>query len=154
LVKEVLVADDTIVIRHSIPVAGGPPDGAEPATSLPPLGQVLPLTSSDEERNRATGCLSLWCYPFCGAVRIAVRCERSSVALASDSQDAQPTSWGVPALPTSQPYSPCSTMGYGPRRVTLLANRTVERRSIALSQRKQYSCNLMIRANFRHKMGF
>jgi site-specific DNA recombinase len=29
LVKEVLVVDDTIVIRHSIPVAGAGPDGAE-----------------------------------------------------------------------------------------------------------------------------
>jgi site-specific DNA recombinase len=31
LVKEVLVADDTIVIRHSIPVAGRPTDGGGPA---------------------------------------------------------------------------------------------------------------------------
>jgi len=29
VVKEVLVVDDTIVIRHSIPVPGGAPDGAE-----------------------------------------------------------------------------------------------------------------------------
>jgi site-specific DNA recombinase len=34
VVKEVLVGDDTIVIRHSIPVPPGPPDGSSP----PPLG--------------------------------------------------------------------------------------------------------------------
>jgi site-specific DNA recombinase len=34
VVKEVLVGDDTIVIRHSIPVPSGPPGGSSP----PPLG--------------------------------------------------------------------------------------------------------------------
>jgi len=34
VVKEVLVGDDTIVIRHSIPVPPGPPGGSSP----PPLG--------------------------------------------------------------------------------------------------------------------
>ena len=34
VVKEVLVGDDTIVIRHSIPIPSGPPSGSSP----PPLG--------------------------------------------------------------------------------------------------------------------
>lgn len=32
VVKEVLVADDTIVIRHCIPVPSGPPNGSSPAS--------------------------------------------------------------------------------------------------------------------------
>src|SRR5450631_2345316 len=40
LVKEVLVADDTIVIRHSIPFAGPPASGGSPATPAgPPRAQ-------------------------------------------------------------------------------------------------------------------
>src|SRR5439155_24785541 len=33
VVKEVLVGDDTIVIRHSIPVPSGPPGGSSPPPS-------------------------------------------------------------------------------------------------------------------------
>ena len=33
LVKDVLVGDDTIVIRHSIPIANGPPNQAGPSSS-------------------------------------------------------------------------------------------------------------------------
>src|SRR5450755_872982 len=46
LVKEVLVADDTIVIRHSIPVAGGPPEGAQPATSTAAARPATPAAST------------------------------------------------------------------------------------------------------------
>ena len=41
VVKEVLVGDDTIVIRHSIPVPSGPPGGSSP----PPLGRSDDLGS-------------------------------------------------------------------------------------------------------------
>ena len=45
LVKEVLVADNTIVIRHSIPVHAPSPDGGDPPT--PPAEDRSPSGDSD-----------------------------------------------------------------------------------------------------------
>ena len=36
VIREVLVGDDTIVIRHCIPVSAGPPNGSSPQDSDPP----------------------------------------------------------------------------------------------------------------------
>jgi site-specific DNA recombinase len=46
LVKEVLVVDDTIVIRHSIPVAGGAPDGAERTAPAAGAQRATPAASA------------------------------------------------------------------------------------------------------------
>jgi site-specific DNA recombinase len=47
LVKEVLVVDDTIVIRHSIPVAGGAPDGA--GRTAPTAGAQRPTPAASAQ---------------------------------------------------------------------------------------------------------
>jgi site-specific DNA recombinase len=46
LIKEVLVVDDTIVIRHSIPVAGRAPDGAERTAPAAGAQRATPAASA------------------------------------------------------------------------------------------------------------
>jgi site-specific DNA recombinase len=46
VVKEILIGDDSIVIRHSIPIASTPPaSGGPPAPSRPDAGQSYLLRS-------------------------------------------------------------------------------------------------------------
>jgi site-specific DNA recombinase len=47
VVKEVLVVDDTIVIRHSIPVPGGAPDGAERTPQTAGAQRATPAASAN-----------------------------------------------------------------------------------------------------------
>jgi site-specific DNA recombinase len=50
LVKEIVVADDAITIRHSIPTPSGPPAGGEPTSPRPGVGDTCYLLRSGSNR--------------------------------------------------------------------------------------------------------